>query len=99
MSDAAQCEAWAKGDDLAGSFYNSGQVAIPQALWKGTAVAVSDRGGPAAREVDFHAALLAVLDAGGEALQIWLGGKDLFAKAARRLTASNGRTADSGDPR
>ena len=88
MTDATQCEAWAKGDDAAGSVYNAGQVAIPQALWKGSAVAVMDRGGPAARQADFHSALLAVLEAGDGALDAWVGGADLFANAARRLSAS-----------
>lgn len=99
MSDASQCEAWMNGDDEAGSLYNSSQVAIPQALWKGASVAVSDRGGPVAREVDLHSALLAVLEAGGEALQRWLSGGDQLAKAARILSASQTRGSDSEDPR
>lgn len=96
MSDAAQCEAWAKGDDHAGSMYNAAQVAIPVAIWKGSGAAVTDRGGPAARQVDFHSALLAVLEGGDGALEAWLSGVDLFAKASRRLTTRTMDAVDAG---
>jgi hypothetical protein len=87
-SDAAQCEAWVKGDDNAGGLYNGSQVAMAVAITKGTAAALTHRGGPAAGEVDFHSALLAALEGREGALEAWLGGADLLAEAARRLSAS-----------